>query len=40
VVARRVVQGLPHPPQAGLPVDDQQRRAPGVGACAYVVVLV
>ncbi len=40
VVARRVVQDLPHPPQAGLPVDDLQRRAPGVGACAYVVVLV
>ena len=40
VVACRVVQDLPHPPHAGLPIDDQQRRAAGVGADAHVVVLV
>ena len=38
VVAGRVVKNLPNSPHIGLPVDDQQRRAPGVGADAHVIV--
>src|SRR6476646_7582570 len=39
MVARRVVQDLSNPPHVGLPVDDQQRWAAGIGGGAHVVVL-
>ena len=39
MVARRVVEDLPHRPAAGLLVDDQQGRTAGVGSGADFVVL-
>src|SRR5215831_11464106 len=39
VVARRVVEDLPHRPAAGLLVDDEHGRTAGVGSGADLVVL-